>query len=70
MEKSVAFPGTNADIVEKLRSAQQKAGDLSARVKSLTAENRDLLQNLAKSKSLLSDMEKKLKTIQGKIGVP
>ena len=59
MEKSLAVPASKTDIVEKLRSAQQKASDLSARVKSLTAENESLRDNLEKTKSLLNDLEKK-----------
>ena len=51
MEKSVALPATNADIVEKLRSAQQKAGDLSARVRDLTMKNEQLMKELAEIKA-------------------
>ena len=48
IEKSLDLPNIDTDIMEKLRSAQQKAGDLSARVKSLTTENEQLKEELAK----------------------
>ena len=51
MEKSVALPATNADIVEKLRAAQQKAADLSAKVRDLTIKNEQLIKDLAEMKA-------------------
>ena len=38
-------------ILEKLRSAQQKAGDLSTKVKDLTIENEQLKKELAEMKA-------------------
>ena len=52
IEKSIEIPQIDTEIMEKLRSAQQKAGDLSVRVKSLTAENEQLKEDLAKIKDM------------------
>ena len=41
----------DTEILAKLRSAQQKAGDLSAKVKELTIENEQLRKTLADIKA-------------------
>jgi regulator of replication initiation timing len=41
----------DTEILAKLRSAQQKAGDLSAKVKELTIENEQLKKALADMKA-------------------
>ncbi|MFC1868679.1 hypothetical protein ACFL0H_11170 [Thermodesulfobacteriota bacterium] len=68
MEKAIKIPKIDTSIMEKLRSAQQKAGDLSAKVKSLTGENETLNENLAKLKKMMGDLQEKLKAFQGKTG--
>ncbi|MDB9823309.1 hypothetical protein OAC89_06390 [Deltaproteobacteria bacterium] len=52
IERTIELPQINTEIIEKLRSAQQKAGDLSAKVKSLTTENEELKEDLAKIKDM------------------
>lgn len=68
MEKAVKIPKIDANIMEKLRSAEEKAGDLSAKVKSLISENETLNENLAKVKAMMGDLQEKLKAFQGKTG--
>ncbi len=54
LEQSLEFSKMGTDIIEKLKSAQQKAVNLSAKVKDLTIENERL-------KKELSDMKTEIK---------
>jgi len=67
LEKTLAgTPKIDTGITDKLRSAQQKAIDLGAKVKSLTAENSVLNRNLEKLKAMFADLQKKLPSLQGR----
>jgi len=50
-DTSMEDSNIDTKILEKLRSAQQKAGELSARVKDLTIENEKLKKELAEIKA-------------------
>lgn len=50
IDKAMESSNIDTKILEKLRSAQQKAGELSAKVKDLTVENEQLKKELAKMK--------------------
>lgn len=50
-DKALEDSKIDTKILEKLRSAQQKAGELSARVKDLTIENEKLKKELAEMKA-------------------
>lgn len=52
IDKALEDSKIDTKILEKLRSAQQKAGDLSTRVKELTTENEQLKDQLAKVKTV------------------
>jgi chromosome segregation ATPase len=64
LEESLALPKTDAELVEKLYSAQQKVSELSSSLKSLTIENQTLRENLEKTGSSLKEPERELKTHQ------
>lgn len=51
IDKALEDSKIDTKILEKLRSAQQKAGDLSTRVKELTTENEKLKKEMAEMKS-------------------
>jgi len=51
IDRAMEASKIDTKILEKLRSAQQKAGELSARVKDLTIENEQLKKELAKMKA-------------------
>ena len=69
-ENSASIPLPKSDSVAKLRSAQQKASELSARVKSLSSENELLKQNLDKMKTIVEDLQNKIRPIDGKAEGP
>jgi predicted RNA-binding protein with PIN domain len=50
-DKLMELSKIDTEILTKLRSAQQKAGDLSAKVKELTIENEQLKKALADMKT-------------------
>jgi outer membrane murein-binding lipoprotein Lpp len=52
IERTMELPQIDTEIMEKLRSAQQKAGDLSSKIKTLTTENEQLKEELAKIKAI------------------
>jgi len=65
LEKALAgTPKIDAGITDKLRSARQKAIDLGAKVKNLTAENSVLNKNLEKLKAMFADLQKKIQSFQ------
>ena len=51
IDKALEDSKIDTKILEKLRSAQQKAGDLSTRVKELTTENEQLKKEMAEMKA-------------------
>ncbi len=51
IDKLMELSKIDTEILTKLRSAQQKAGDLSAKVKELTIENEQLKKALADIKT-------------------
>jgi predicted RNA-binding protein with PIN domain len=51
IDKLMELSKIDTEILAKLRSAQQKAGDLSAKVKELTIENEQLKKALADMKA-------------------
>jgi septal ring factor EnvC (AmiA/AmiB activator) len=51
IDKIMGDSKIDTKILEKLRSAQQKAGDLSLKVKDLTIENEKLKKELAEMKA-------------------
>ncbi len=51
IDKLMELSKIDTEILTKLRSAQQKAGDLSAKVKELTIENEQLRKTLADIKA-------------------
>ena len=68
MEKGLDIPKIDTEMMEKLKAAQDKAGELTEKVKSLTTDNKLLSENVAKLKSMLGDLQEKLKSIQGNTG--
>ena len=51
IDKLMELSNIDTEILTKLRSAQQKAGDLSSKVKELTIENEQLRKALADMKA-------------------
>lgn len=56
----------SALIEDKLREAQQKAGDLAAKLKNMTTENSELKEKTAQLNAMLEDLKAKLKEFQEK----
>jgi peptidoglycan hydrolase CwlO-like protein len=68
-KKLSEFSGTgssDAGIAEKLRAAQEKAGDLSEKLKTAALENTELKKKMGQMQSLIDQLKQKLKDLQDK----
>ena len=68
-KKLAEFSGAGSSdtgMAEKLREAQEKAGDLGEKLKAATTENSELKEKMGQMQSLIDELKQKLKDLQDK----